>query len=78
MKMNKIPVVCMIDSSVEMACVCMNGDIVLMGNFWDFHPGVVRGLEQYGNFRGPIHFAYKVADVHGRSVIFDRNWKCVR
>lgn len=37
----------MIDTFVEMACVCMDGDVVLMGNFWDFHPGVVRGLEQY-------------------------------
>lgn len=45
--MNKTPVVCMIDTFVEMACVCMDGDVVLMGNFWDFHPGVVRGLEQY-------------------------------
>ena len=39
-----------IDDNCEMAEVILDGKCVMMGNFWDFHPGCT--IENYGEFRG--------------------------
>ena len=33
-----------IDTSCEMAEVSLNGECLMMGNFWDFHPGCHGGV----------------------------------
>lgn len=40
-----------VDKSCEMAQVSLNGEIVMSGNFWDFHPGC-HGIVKYGDFKG--------------------------
>lgn len=41
----------LVDRSCEMARVSLNGNCVMEGNFWDFHPGC-HGITDYGDFRG--------------------------
>jgi hypothetical protein len=38
-----------IDSSVKMARVSLDGEGIMEGNFWDFHPGT-HGITKYGKF----------------------------
>lgn len=37
------------DHSCEMAEVLLDDELVMMGNFWDFHPGCC-DVTEYGNF----------------------------
>lgn len=37
------------DSSCEMAAVYLNDQIIMEGNYWDFHSGC-HGIYEYGNF----------------------------
>lgn len=40
-----------VDDAREMACVSIDGKIVMQGNFHDFHPGC-HGITEYGDFKG--------------------------
>ena len=39
------------DSSCEMGIVLIDGECVMCGKYWDFHPGC-HGIDTYGDFRG--------------------------
>ena len=42
-----------IDDMGEMAEIYLNGECIMLGNFWDFHPGVLDLLDKkYGEFKG--------------------------
>ena len=47
------------DRSCEMAIVLVDGDCVMEGNYWDFHPGC-HGIDAYGDFRGVDDLVKKV------------------
>jgi hypothetical protein len=60
-----------IDYSCEMAMVLdSNGDCIMMGNYWDFHPGC-HGIEEYGDFNGPRSLATIAALKETGSVDYD-------
>lgn len=42
-------IVHVIDESCEMAGVYLDGKLVMLGNYWDFHPGC-HGIHKWGNF----------------------------
>lgn len=50
-----------IDPSCEMAMVVgTDGKTIMMGNYWDFHPGCM-GIKEYGDFRSATGLATIVA-----------------
>jgi hypothetical protein len=50
-----------LDADTEMAMVtCRSDKLVMLGNFWDFHPGC-HGIYEYGDFSSAKELATKVA-----------------
>lgn len=47
----KIIILVKVDDSCNMAWVSVDGESVMEGNFWDFHPGC-HGIHKYGDFKG--------------------------
>lgn len=45
-----------VDKSCDMACVKFNGEFVLEGNYWDFHPGCHgdTGFPEYSSYHGLV------------------------
>lgn len=42
-----------IDDMGEMAEIYLNGECIMLGNFWDFHTGVLNSIDRkYGEFKG--------------------------
>ena len=58
--MNKNIIEIKVDKSCEIAQVSLNGEIVMSGNFWDFHPGC-HGINEYGDFKGYSDLARSIA-----------------
>ena len=67
-KYNRIDI--RVDNSCEMASVYLNGNLIMCGNFWDFHPGC-HGINEYGDFKGYRDLARAIAlKVGGKCEIF--------
>lgn len=49
------------DLEVKMARVSLNKNIIMEGNFWDFHPGCT-GVTEYGNFNSYAQLASLVGN----------------
>jgi hypothetical protein len=62
--MDKNIITVRIDDYTEMAEVLLNNNYIMMGNFWDFHPGCysIGNTESYGNFKGHISLAKAVKE----------------
>jgi len=59
-KMTEHVITIKVDRSCSMAEVLLNGELVMMGNYWDFHPGC-HGITEYGDFRGHKGLANSIA-----------------
>lgn len=57
-----------IDESCDMAAVYLNGELIMSGNFWDFHPGC-HGIHKYGDFKGYSDLAIAIASKVGNAEI---------
>lgn len=49
-----------LDPSCKMAGVKAGRKWIMVGNFWDFHPGC-HGIHEYGSFGSPLGLALAVA-----------------
>ena len=49
-----------VDKSCEMAEVYLNDKLIMMGNFWDFHPNC-HGIYEYGEFKGYLDLGRMIA-----------------
>ena len=50
-----------VDKSCDMAEVLLNGECIMDGNFWDFHPGC-HGINEYGDFNSHYELAKKIGE----------------
>ena len=55
-----------IDDNCEMAEVILDGKHIMMGNFWDFHPGCMSSTEKYGDFRGYSGLIRAISETLGK------------
>lgn len=62
------------DEACEMACVELNGERIMMGNFWDFHPNC-HGIHEYGHFNSYAQLANNIKLKFGGEVMYDFTWK---
>lgn len=72
MKQNVIEI--FVDEGCEMASVHLNGECVMSGNYWDFHPGC-HGIHQYGDFNGYQGLANAIAVTIGNCSILKKNYE---
>ena len=47
------------DPACEMAAVYLNDELVMEGNYWDFHPGC-HGINKYGDFNSYAGLAHRL------------------
>jgi len=67
-----------VQNSCEMACVSVNGTCIMMGNYWDFHPGC-HGLK-LPDFSSPsslVSLFNNALKSEGKEVniVVDETWK---
>lgn len=70
--MNKIVVG--IDDESEMAYVSLNGECIMEGNFWDFHPNC-DGIREYGDFNSYMQLAIAIQKEEGGFIEYDYKYR---
>lgn len=63
-----------LDEASEMAYVELNGECVMMGNYWDFHPNC-HGIREYGDFQSYAQLANNIRCKVGGEIIYDYTWR---
>ena len=63
-----------LDEAYEMACVKLNGECVMMGNYWDFHPNC-HGIHEYGDFQSYAQLANNIKRKLGGDIVYDFTWR---
>ena len=71
MKNNLIEI--FVDPSCEMASVRLNGECVMSGNYWDFHPRC-HGIYEYGDFKGYTGLANAIAKTIGNCEMITKKY----
>ena len=70
-----------VDSTCSMAEVVLDGEVVITGNFWDFHPGCHNILEYGDDWCTAYGLAYAIChqcDIPTSEVVTDRTWRYTR
>lgn len=62
------------DSLCEMAEVWLNGELVMSGNFWDFHPGC-HGINKYGDFKGYTGLVNAIQTTVGKCEVIKEDYE---
>ncbi len=82
LKKNKFPllennvVLVKIDDSCEMAEVSVNDQCVMMGNFWDFHPGchgIKISFSDYESLATALSDGLTIGG-HANTIKYDQDW----
>lgn len=67
-----------VQASCEMACVSVNGQCIMMGNYWDFHPGC-HGLKlpEFSSPSSLVTLFNNAIKSEGKEVkiVVDETWK---